>query len=400
MIALTLLAAPAFAGDAHTAFAVEALPRSDGESQWRGVVDVGGTETTGPWSFALQAGLRSADLGVDAYAPELYRLNLAWAQEDMAVAAGRVVRLDSRGIERLDGATMDLGGHGTLRGGVWAGRLWSPEEIEVPADTWVVGGEARFVPDGPAHATAAVGTESRFLDGAVRQRAHAALGVSTLSGHVATANGEVAFPTADEDLATRAGVRGELALARGFSASVGARWEGLPPAAVAEGAVSPMAWIAPDGYAAYSAGVAWRKAGTQMSVEGGGMVRPESTTAGANGALGRVGVAFAGKPVELYARGALLGDADLVGGGVAWTGEMRDVALRADGGLYRLTGLDSESGLVGEARLDADLPVFANAATDGTRERFHVRGSAATGTDRLLSVYWRAGLALVGEFDR
>lgn len=412
LLALLAAGAPAHATETDTAFAVEALPRSDGESQWRGVVDLGGTEELGPWRFSLRTGLRTSDLAAEPFVPELYRLGVGWREGGLDLAAGRLARVDSRGVERIDGATMSVGTYAPLSGAAWAGRLWFPEEWGAPegfgeaeegaeelGDTWVVGGELRFSPGDIPSWGAALGTESRIAEGALTQRVHAASDWASLHGHEVGANAEIALPTGEDPFGARAGLRGAVALGPAWAVGAAARWEGLTPAAVPQGASNPMGWIAPDGYGVASATLEYERKGYAAVAEAGVVARPADE--GSAGALARVGVALGeGAPVEVYVRGAALGPSMLAGGGAAVRRELGPVDVRADAAVYDLRGLDQENGLVAECRLDAELPIHVREAEDGPAEAFRLRGTAAAGSDRLLAAWVRGGVALVGEFSR
>ena len=138
---LTIAAlSPAHAASGEVSLGGDLLPDSLGQTRNRGSLGLSFGETWGAWQVDLSGTIRSASevdpVGVDIVgAVERMELAGAWGQTNLVL--GRVVRMDLRGNERIDGVHV-----GTESGG-WSTNLWGGAAL-VPG---VPPARSRLLPD-------------------------------------------------------------------------------------------------------------------------------------------------------------------------------------------------------------------------------------------------------------
>lgn len=397
MIALLLTLAHATSTtDASAMLAVEGLPDPFGRSHERALLDLSLHHDAGPLLIEARGGVRqwtSPELGG---MPAVQRLGLVWTPGDLELVAGRLVARDERGAQRLDGLFAEATSpSGALSGAAWAGRTWRPERFG--GETFVAGGEARLHPGRLGHTPlwvgGALGAEARVADG-LRGRVYAAAAGKTPRGDHFGLIGEVDPTQLDRGAqAVRAGADATVMVGGDCSLVADVAWHGMRPHAVPDDEISPMDWVAPEGYGIAHLGARWTGS-RPFSVTFAPMLRPEKeggTTAGAD-VLTTVRLVDGSLPLDLFAEGASVGTSRMIGGGLSAIGHVGEVHVMTSGGLWEWRGLNEVAALVGEVRGRVDVPVGHTGLT--------VRGQVAAGSDRVLAPWVRGGVAIIAEAHR
>lgn len=404
---IALLAALALAAPSGTEIrawsdsGIELRPDLYGETGLRAAERLGlQAELSEGWSLRADGAVRLRQSPLDDLHLDPYRLGLAHTGSRLSAQLGRHVRLDPRGLQRLDGGSLHGGAGSAVETQVWAGRLWHPDPwstglvdgLGQPGDTGVVGGQLTFRPviDGrPSPLThVSVGAEGRWSSHGLGLRAHLAAATASPRGHSASTLVEV--DPVDEAL--RAGLRGTLAAGRAVDVDADLRWEGLSPASAPDGANTPIDWLSPRGYGVANLGARARAGRVGLALQGGPTLRRD----GATGGLGRASLSWFGDGprASLFASAAGVGRSWFGGGGGAVGYARHGLEADADLGVYRFTGLDGGAAAVWEGRVQGRLPVI-----EGSRSvQLALQGAA--GTDRQLARWVRGGLAVHAQLGR
>lgn len=387
MIALlALLSAHAATGE--VTLGGELLPDSFGTSRARGSLGLSVGESYGAWQIGLSGTIRGAADNDPVGALE--RAELDGALGRMDIGLGRLVRMDLRGNERLDGATVG-GGNGTWSGSLWGGRLWFPEALTITDGTWVGGGEGRVRLAQPildARVSAGLGAELRVTDGAFGGRIHAGADARGVLGGGMRAVAEV-DPGENR---WRAQARIGAPLTRALDIGASWRWEDLPPATIPDAAAPPASWLSDGGYGVAAGSVRLRTAGRSVAVEAG----PVIGAADGIGAIGRVdaGATSGATTGSVFGTGAWTGENGYVGGGLGIAEGAEHLGGGVEGGVYRVRHLDERDSWAGEARAHARGSIGAM-----ERAGLALEVEVAGGADRLLSPWVRGGVLLTGRMD-
>lgn len=431
---LTIAAlSPAHAASGEVSLGGDLLPDSLGQTRNRGSLGLSFGETWGAWQVDLSGTIRSASevdpVGVDIVgAVERMELAGAWGQTNLVL--GRVVRMDLRGNERIDGVHV-----GTESGGwstnLWGGRLWFPESLlpgpgysqitgtsgedagvssgDHTATTWVGGGEARLRLAKPvldARVSAGLGAELRVTDGSLGGRLHIGADAKGARGGGLRGVAEV-DPTANR---WRAQAHAGAPVTRLVDLGATWRWEDLPAATIPDAAQPPSSWLSDAGYGVATAEVRLREAGHSVVLAAGPVIGvgtdpdkldPDGSGSGGSGpdglgALGRLdAAAHVGDTTgHLFGTGAWTGENGYVGGGVGAEQSVGRVQAGVEGGLYRVRHLDDRDTWAGEARLHGGGVLIRQG-----RSGVSLEAELAAGADRLLSPWVRGGLLLTGTLD-
>lgn len=338
---------------------------------------------------------------------DLYRASIHYRSQLYSFDLGRLVLLGSRGLERLDGLSLQLGSTDALVLGAWGGRLWQPETWEV-GDTWVAGAELRTSPS--VRTTAGLGYEARLADDTVEHRLHAFGSLRDLRGSRASLLAEIAPWQDSLGLGLppgRAELSGTTPAGRVVDVGASARWEGLTPATVPQAFLDPMDWLAGPGYAALdldlgvqlgdlrlsgSASPTWRTAASgDPTLDG------ASNTGGA-GAMGRASAGWqAIEPlwVGVSAVGARAEPSWVMGGVAEARAEAGPLDLEAEAGWFRFRPETGPMAGVFEGRAGAGAALPT--PRSGALQSLTLLGEVAGGADRLLDPWFRGGLVLRGE---
>ncbi len=357
-------------------------PSLRAEQQLGGVLPL-----AGGWTLSGLGSVRDPSAVGASLTGDLLLLHARWDGPSTAVEGGRFVALDVRGAQHLDGVRVEGGGDVGLRG--WAGRRWHPETWRT--GTTLVGGgalTARIAPGMPGE----LGVEGRVTeDGEAQVRPFGALTRRGARGGVATVLVEVA---AGDEAGERARLGGDLPV-RGGRLGGALRWEGLAEDLLPVALDTPMAWLAPDGYAAADARALRQRGAWVLDAQGGPVVHPGQGVGGS----GRVGAGLRrveGATGGVAAVGAGLGAAALAGGVVDLGVRRAGHGLVADAGCFRLRPSTGPAVTTWEARLTGLVPVRPGRADTALR----VRAEAAVGVDRVLAPFGRGGVVLEGALGR
>lgn len=364
------------------------LPDSFGSSRARGSLGLAMGEAYGPWQIGVSGTVRGAWEVQPVGALE--RLELAGGFGGLRLGAGRLVKLDLRGPERLDGVLVG-GDGGVWSGSAWAGRLWFPEELGAVDATYVAGAEGRVrVPTAVlgSRLSAGLGAELRDTTGALDARLHAGAQARGVMGGGLSGVAEVS----PGDGRWRAQARVDAPVAKVVDLGASWRWEDLPPATIPDAAEPPATWLS-DGAYGVATGLARVRDGVgSLVVEAGPVIGAGESL----GALGRLDAACDVGAVtpRVFGRGAWTGENGYLGGGLGVDAGGDALGAGLDGGLYRVRHLDDRDSWVGEARAHGRAALPAGGASGLALEV-----ELAAGTDRLLSPWARAGLLLTGRMD-
>jgi hypothetical protein len=430
-------------GRAVASTSIEGLPEQDGDT-WARMRH----------GLALQANLTpqiSLVAGGQLYYPlgsagtytwdesTIQRLAFQVTGRALSIRAGRFVHAGTLGLIRVDGFLLDLHPDSPVGGHVWAGRIGHAESISPGGD---LGGgfQFRFVPGALG---LAAGYDIRKTPVDLAHRIHLSStvrgkkGVSLFvvaelgfaSGAEESEDDEVVpadeFPEGTEDDAADSTAEDDSAGGPGFRATalatiplgvrarlrVGGKYYGLPPISVPWSSTSVIETIRPTDYGVAHLALDLRpRTGVSIRVEGGptfgsktvgyeaaavdSELPPEIETELGIGATGKL--AFDWRGLGFYGTGTAVGGAWYAGGGAGIRHEVGPVELRGEAGLFRFRGLDGSQATVGEARFQGGLtlPVKPSWGEFGLVVR------TAVGTDRLLSPWWRLGVAVQGRIGR
>ena len=371
---------------------VEVRPDLYGETGIRDLARLRLEVTQGDWAFRGDGGLRLRRSPYDAARVDLTRMRLSHTGRSHDLELGRLVRLDVRGFQRLDGLALELDPGTPISGSAWAGRLWSPETWAV-GETWVQGFEAAWRPgdaEGRPSRTQrhTVGWEGRSAEAGLVHRLHASASIWGPRGDSGFALVEVQ-PTA-EAVRWRGALRGEHPFGRRLDLGADLRWEGLPPPTVPGDIRTAIDWLAPSGYAIAGAFGRYRGEGWEASVSGGPTLRPRGEGEVVLGGLGRAGARWTGggaTGLGLFASGAAIDGSWLGGGGgeLTWTNAW--VPLGLDVGTWRYQGLHGDAAWIWEMRGRGRIALG---------EEVSLLLDAAAGSNRQLASWVRGGLAIQG----
>ena len=389
---LALWPSVAIAGDtaelsAWSESAVEFLPAADGTGGVRARQRVGVNSPVGDdWQARADGAIRLKPTSTDSSTGDLYRLTLRRSLGDQGdVALGRMVRLDGRGFQHLDGFAAALGQDQPIRPSAWGGRAWHPDDLGAP-NTWLGGVAVDLRPEGVWQVGgigAQVGLEARTTEGRHGQRAHATAALRGARRGTAQATIEAGQGT---ESGTRAALTGTLPAGRRVDMRADLRWEDMPPADRAGLARSPIDWLGGDGYAVAALGTTVRHSRWRAMVNGGPAWHPSAEPD--LGGMGRASVQATINPVHtagVFASAGAIGGSWVSGGGVSGTRHHAALDLRADAGLFRFQGIDGVAGTVGEVRTRLSRPLD---------DHFLVAAELSAGANRQLAPYVSGGVVL------
>lgn len=400
---LLLLAASAWADEepratefvAWSTSAVSVGPQALGDPEVRAVEELGLDARLGPmWEVRALSALRWRGTADTFDKVDLYTAQVAHTRPGYRVELGRLVRADPRGLEHLDGATLDTGTDRSVSGAVWAGRMWHPETWEL-LDAWVGGARLRWRPTASAGHLAPTrveaGWEGRVGDEPAAQRIDAYITTRGPYGAYAEAGAELQ-PDAE------GGARVQAAAATVVGPSLiglEARWEGLAPVGATGATRVAWDWLAPDGY-----GIAAATARVQLSpvfahASGGPTWVPgEPDVVGAQARVG-VGWALGEGQASVFGQAAEIGHRALGGVGI----QTRTVALggRLDTTLagYEFQPIDGDARPVWASELAWGRTLTKPGAT----RRLDLQLFAGAGRTRVLQIWGRGGVAVTGTLD-
>ena len=365
----------------------------------------------------------------------IQRLSFQYTGRSLSVRAGRFVHVGTLGLTRVDGFKLDLHPEGKFGGHVWAGRVGHAEALS-PGGDLGAGAEFRFVPGALGLAAGynlrgtPVDLSHRIhINSTVRSKKGVSLlVVAELGFSTNDRTGDEADPAVDDEptegvddevldpeedssdstLGLRASAQVALPLGTRAKLRIGGRYYGLPPISAPWSSYAIVETIRPTGYGVAEVAVDLRMRNeVWLRFEGGPTLgqkavgyevvtvetdEPPAVETGVGiGATGKA--AFAWKGLGLYGTGTFVGGAWYAGGGAGLRHDVGPLTLLGEAGLYRFQGLDGSGGTVGEARFQGGiaLPVKPTWGELGLVVR------TAVGTDRLLSPWWRAGVALQGR---
>jgi len=420
--------------------AVEALPEQDGDAWARTRHGLLLRASLGDaWSLYASGEIHPAlasehDFSLDE--ADLRRLGLRYHGELFSVSAGRFVHLGSAGLRRVDGLGFDLQGELPLGLSLWGGRVGHVEALDLPGS--MGGGLEAHGQLGPVGLGA--GYELLRDIEALEHRAHASStwrsdqGASVFAlveGGLRSAPATTDEPAEDTDTDTDTdteliedepleepgpdmGLRAELASAvpLGTRATLraGARWYGLAPAVQPWSSTTVLESIRPTDYGVADLSLELRpQRELRLRVSGGPtfyqqytgwVVEPEdleideTLEADSDMGLGGTGkLAAEWNGLGLYGTSTAVGGSWYAGGGAGLQRSLGPVDMRAEAGMFRFHSLDDSSAWVGEGRLQGDLLLPAQPGWGELRLALR----AAAGSDRLLSPWYRAGVALQGR---
>lgn len=328
---------------------------------------------------------------------DLYRLALGWQRASWSASAGRIVVGGERGFLRLDGALVDAGLPGPLALRAWGGRVWNAETWEVQ-DMSLLGGELRVEPGG--FASGGAGWEGRLEQGGLVQRVHAFARVRSVEGAWGSLIAEAApleEPNEGAGIPARLALAGNTPVGQRLDLGGDLRWEGLDPAVEAEALRSPMDWLAGPGYLASELRTRLRLDGLTLYAYGGPSLRVgQETPLGGSARVGATMSLSDTSSVGLASVGAHAAPSWLLGGVVEarWS-PLERAQLRSEAGWFRFAPQTGPHANVWEARVAADTPILRREIAD-----LVLSAELATGADRLLDPWVRAGLALRGTVGR
>lgn len=426
---------------AEASSSIEGLPQQDGESWARmrhglflrtDLTSRMVVVASGQLFFPIGGG--DTDIWDEAV---IQRLSFQYSGRVVSVRAGRFVHVGTLGLTRADGFKVDLHPDSPVGGHVWAGRIGHAESLSIGGDLGV-GAQFRLTPGALG---LAAGYDLRFTPVALAHRIHLSSTVRSKKGvslFVAaelgfdsderadetpdapvesdtTDDGEAEAAAADEDVSPsggpgfRATARASFPLGTRASLRIGGRYYGLPPISAPWSSQSVVETIRPTDYGVAEVSVELRpRSELRVRIEGGptfgqtaagyeDVVVDSDEPAGIEtdlglGATGKA--AFDYKGLGLYGTGTFVSGAWYAGGGVGVRQHVGPVTLWGEAGLYRFQGLDGTEATVGEARFQGELALPSRP----TWGEFGLVVRTAVGTDRMLSPWWRAGVAVQGRF--
>lgn len=393
MTALLLLAAQALAQSEPAALSawaqtgVDALPNAAGDTDLRVRQDLA-LRVDGPWDVDAIGGWRLRGTGKQQAV--VYRLSAAHKFGQVDVVGGRFVRLGTTGFEPIDGARIGWDRRGTVAVDAWLGHLWDVETWRGP-EGFVGGAQVTLRPkdaDGDVSQAAALAlsTETRVIAGLPSQRFAAGGTLRGAYGEVALVDFEVAAPLArDAERGLRAGFSTSAPVAHRRMVRGEVRFEGLGP--TSESHREPTDWLGVGSYA-IGQGSVDQAVGMVRLHASGGPVLHGPTALNTLGAQGRVSAGLHGDvgKMDLFAGGAALGKANILGGGAEATLRADAGELAWDAAVWHLSPLDGRDADVWETRLSGRT---TSIDAGGLGLVFGVQGAA--GTDRTLGTWLRAG---------
>ncbi len=351
--------------------------------------------TASEWEVSAMGGARLTAPEEPFGRLDLTRLSLSKNISSHNFSFGRFSRMDWRGLARLDGAAADIDPGGPLTVSTWAGRAWSPETWSV-GEPWLGGAQLHLRPivgDAPSRTTEfSAGWETRAGDD-ISHRVLAAMTTFSPYGHSLLLHAEIE-PAAETHL--RTGIAGTLPLGKSVSWQGQIRWEGLPPSAALQTRRGPVDWLAPDGYGVATTQLSAHVSPFRASLSGGPTMVPGADLGGV--ARATAGWAMQSISIGGFGIGASIGHSWTAGGGVDLAVGSGASKLAAQAGIYEFQPLDGDAATVWESRLAATRQLIQRES--GTNGRLSVAADIATGSDRILSPWIRAGVALRGSLDR
>lgn len=380
--------------------AVEAQPDLAGDPRFRfaerfGIV----AHLGGGWKLNGIGGFRLRAEPHEQRATDVWRASIEHRGENHSVTVGRFVRVDPRGVQRIDGIGGVLDDGGTTRWAAWLGRRWHPEALD-STNAWVGGTEVRL--HGRMESLS-LGAEARSVDGDLEPRTWIAAEARSVRGGRASLLVEMG--NAQE---FRGALEGSTVAGKWLDLGMNARWEGLAPAAALDDPRSPIEWLAPAGYGITEGTARWRQGDLTATCAAGATVRPgqkayadSPSTALQGGGQGRAALGYKlddKTDVAGFLASAGLGASWLAGGGAALTRAEERWDLFADAALWRIVPLDRSPGLIAEVRATGRVDVMDLERAD-SRHVIAVAGQLAAGRNRQLSPYVRAGLELTARID-
>lgn len=375
----------------------------------------------------------------DVYAwdeASIQRLAVRYTSPKLSITAGRYVHAGTLGLTRVDGIQLELGSDDPVGVSVWGGRVGHAESLAIGGD---LGAGAQFRVS-PGAFGLATGYDVRGTPVNVAHRIHLSSSVRDKKGFALFVLAELGFDTNDrttdaaadspvgeiadpglegddepvevgqdeEDsdrVGFRAVVQSSIPLGTRATLRLGGRYYGLPPITVPWSSHSVVETIRPTDYGVAEVSLELRpRNNLRFRFEGGPAIGQETEgyedlpedsaeipgieTVVAVGGTGKLSFDWAG--LGLYGTGTSVGASWYAGGGVGMRHEVGPLDLWGEAGIYRFEGLDGTQATIGEARFQAGiaLPVRPKWGQLGLVVR------TAVGTDRLLSPWWRAGVAL------
>ncbi len=350
----------------------------------------------------------------DVYAwdeASIQRLAIRYTSPKLSITAGRYVHAGTLGLTRVDGIQLELGSDDPVGVSVWGGRVGHAESLAIGGD---LGGGAQFRVS-PGAFGLATGYDVRGTPVNVAHRIHLSSSVRDKKGFALFALAELGFDTHDETVEDaeddsdrvgfRAVVQSSLPLGTRATLRLGGRYYGLPPITVPWSSHSVVETIRPTDYGVAEVSLELRpRNNLRFRFEGGPAIGQETQgyedlpedseeipgieTGVAVGGTGKLSFDWAG--LGLYGTGTSVGASWYAGGGVGMRHDVGPLHLWGEAGIYRFEGLDDTQATIGEARFQAGfaLPVRPKWGQLGLVVR------TAVGADRLLSPWWRAGVAL------
>ena len=366
----------------------------------------------------------------------IQRLSFQYSGPAVSIRAGRFVHVGTLGLTRVDGFKLDLHPDSPVGGHLWAGRIGHAESLTAGGDLGF-GAQFRFTPGALG---LAAGYDLRFTPVDLAHRIHISSTVRSKKGVSLFVAAELGFNTNDrtgdptetpvegvaadgdeeeaidpEEEAESSGGPGfrataSAAIPLGTRASlrVGGRYYGLPPISAPWSSHSVVETIRPTDYGVAEVSVELRpRSELRVRFEGGptfgqrvagyeavAVEGDEPTEVETELGLGAAGkAAFDYKGVGLYGTGTFVGGAWYAGGGAGVRQHVGPVTLWGEAGLYRFQGLDGTEATVGEARFQGEIAL----PLKPTWGEFGLVVRTAVGTDRMLSPWWRAGVAIQGR---
>ena len=399
----------AYGGDevqASLGVAVEGMPDVDGDSWGRARYSLmvhaplPGNLTLDADGDLRQAALDSS-LALEFDEADLHRLLLTYRVGPVLLSAGRFTQLSSVGLVRVDGAAVEVEMGSALVWSLWGGRLGHVEPMDLPGDLGF-GVEMRYRPRSVG-VLSAYELRRSIMD--LRHRFRLAGSLQTMGGISLLTMGELGISSLLDGGSDTENVGYRLEIATWIPATqfirlnARVRWLGLTPSAAPWSSLSVVETLAPQDYGVSEVGVALRlgPAGTVL-LSGGPTLYQRSIGFSDQGeeqnewALGGTGrFSWTWRGLAVHGLGTAVGGAWYLGGALGARRSIGPLDLLAEGGLYRHQGLDRAQAWIGDVRLQAavDAP--------GQPGRLQVALRVAGGSDRVLSPWIRAGVAIHGR---
>lgn len=406
MIPLMLLWAAAWAApegsvNATSETTFQVRPNLFTGQPWGGFGERLGLDATLPKGFSLSVGgglrFRVPEPG-ETIMGDLWRLSVTHEGTIHRVDVGRIVRLDARGFERIDGASAEIKPNGPASVSVWAGRLWAP--INWAPDTTVVAGvQGHYRPmvNGlPSKAVqVSAGWEGRYTPkAAFRNRLMGAF--SFYGPRNAKVNALLEGETgSDKNVPVRAEVHGGGPVGGNVDLRGDLAWQGLDHQSSIDGVINPFDWLTQDGYGIAGVGMLWQHGGFSVDATGGATLQVDSKYTPTPGGHGRLsfGARVKHASFALFANGASIGESWIVGGGAEVGGHWKRYDLVIDSAIDRMTPIDGSARWLGEARARGSVELL-DITTGQLQNTIALAAEAAGGADRMLSPWVRGGLSI------